>query len=98
MPIGSYVEVSAGGDSDVLSFYSTTAASTWKDPGKFLATRKLHNVETGFSKNAVARYQITDDDSYFTTTYRRAVHENLSRLMSAGKYKHLVSFAIFGNE
>jgi hypothetical protein len=85
MPIGSYVEVSSGGDQDILSFYSTTASSTWKDPGRGLYHKSIKEIETGYSKNSVARYQISSErEPKLTTTYRQAVHENLSRIMSAG--------------
>ena len=85
MPIGSYVEVSSGGDQDILSFYSTTASSTWKDPCRASSYKPIKEIETGYSKNSVARYQISSERRpKLTTTYRHAVHENLSRIMSAG--------------
>lgn len=36
---GSNVEGSTGADSDPMSFYSTTAATTWKDPGIYGGAR-----------------------------------------------------------
>jgi hypothetical protein len=93
MPIGSYVEVSSGGDQDILSFYSTTASSTWKDPCRVLSNKLIKEIETGYSKNSVARYQISSErEPKLTTTYRHAVHENLSRIMSAGITFAIISF------
>ena len=38
---GSNVDGSAGADSDLMSFYSTMAATTWKDPGLHGGPRSL---------------------------------------------------------
>lgn len=43
---GSNVDGSAGADSDVMSFYSTMAATTWKDPGMRGGPRYLPYVHS----------------------------------------------------
>ena len=97
------VEVSAGGSNDILSFYCTTSATTWKDPGKnalpvatvsplsppneeFGREERDSRCETGFSKNAVARYQsLGHEENPYETTYRRSISDSFSRRRSNGE-------------
>jgi hypothetical protein len=93
----SYVDVSAGGDKEITSFYCTTASSTWKDPFRITSPKKIPELETGYSINAVARYQKIPEGPRYLTTYRQAINENLSRYFRSGKRFSLNRLSIGGH-
>ena len=78
---GSNVDGSLGADSDIMSMYCTTAASTWKDPQGRAPTKKMESTadtSTGFTKNfAQIQDKAIDDppEDKFLTTYRRVNNE-----------------------
>ena len=84
----SNVDVSAGGDSDLMSFYSTTAATTWKAHApRVQSPAQSGDTVTGFIKNFGNIQPVPDDAPLekYTTTYSHvnSEREQLQRSKNA---------------
>eukprot|EP00802_Teleaulax_amphioxeia_P012890 Tamp_12935.p1 GENE.Tamp_12935~~Tamp_12935.p1 ORF type:complete len:382 (+),score=45.46 Tamp_12935:42-1148(+) len=92
---GSNVEASAGADSDPMSFYCSTSATTWRNPGMSALPRKNEgtgDTSTGFIKNfAHIQEPWEEQQERFLTTYKRVNNEREERTQTSDASRTITS-------
>ncbi len=87
------IEVSQGGDHDIMSFYSTEASTAWTNkrfPDRY---ENMTEISTGYVKNFPHIQEPTrkDEDSY-VSTYKAVNAGTMKRIRTSGKWRYDKSF------